>query len=143
MLGSFKLYRSSHLSENATWNDSDASYTLTKIPALCSYMTTDLDSSYIKLVHEAGDASAVWSIGNNAFCKVRYIERGATPEALTLDFVQKRMPSFKTPKVLYYIVENSVYNEFVVIEPNLEEILYFFVINHAVQCLITTFIWIY
>ena len=107
LLGSFILYRSSHLSENATWNDSDASYTLTKIPTLCSYMTTNLDSSYIKLVHEAGDASAVWSIGNNAFCKVRYVERGATPEALTLDFVQRQMPSFKTPKVLYYMVEKD------------------------------------
>ncbi|KAK7188809.1 hypothetical protein PSPO01_04918 [Paraphaeosphaeria sporulosa] len=67
----------------------------------------ELDSPYITLIHEAGDASAVWSIGNNAFYKVKYIERGVTPESVTLNFVQEQRPSFRTPKVLHYFVDKD------------------------------------
>lgn len=63
---------------------------------------TPLDSPYIKLVHEAGDASAVWFIGNNAFCKVKYTVEGVTPESTTLNFVRAQQPSFETPKVLHH-----------------------------------------
>ncbi|KAF9733830.1 hypothetical protein PMIN06_010471 [Paraphaeosphaeria minitans] len=105
LVGSFILRRSPYRSEHATWNDGDASYTLMRTTAL--WTTTELNNPYIKLVHEAGDASAVWSIGNTAFCKVKYIERNVTPEAVTLDFVQKQIPSFKTPKVLHYVAEKD------------------------------------
>ncbi|KAL5400357.1 hypothetical protein PMIN03_012436, partial [Paraphaeosphaeria minitans] len=109
LVGSLVLRRLPYFSENAIWKDSDAhsSYAITQAPTSCDWKTTELDSPYVKLVHEAGDTSAVWSIGNNAFCKVRDVERGATPEAVTLDFVQRQNPSFKTPKVLHYLVEKD------------------------------------
>ena len=44
-----------------------------------------------------------WAFGH----KVRYLEEGATPEAVTLDFVQKQNPSFRTPKVLFYTCDDS------------------------------------
>jgi hypothetical protein len=36
------------------------------------------------------------------FCKARYIEEGVTPESVTLEFVQRKQPSFETPKVLFH-----------------------------------------
>jgi hypothetical protein len=70
----------------ASWNDegdgSGSNYTLTRAvvdpgpeTSIASQENEEVlvveDSPYIKLVHEAGDASAVWAIGTNAFCKVR------------------------------------------------------------------------
>ncbi|KFY89015.1 hypothetical protein V500_05991 [Pseudogymnoascus sp. VKM F-4518 (FW-2643)] len=103
------LHRSPCLSNAATWNvDGDnSSYTLTEAPTPLPSATTPLDSPYIKLVYEAGDASAVWSIGNNALCKVKYIEEGVTPESVTLHFVRDQHPSFETPKVIHHAFGND------------------------------------
>src|SRR6266536_2105638 len=89
LIGHLVLHRSPSPSDAATWNDDgdNSSYTLTDAPTPLLAATTPVDSPYIKLVHEAGDASAVWSIGKNALCKVRYIEEGVTPESVTLKFV--------------------------------------------------------
>ncbi|KAF2240342.1 hypothetical protein BU26DRAFT_526084 [Trematosphaeria pertusa] len=108
LIGGLILYRSPCPSDGATWNDDGdhSSYTLTEAPIPLP-PTTSPDSPYIKLVHEAGDASAVWSIGNSAFCKVRYIEEGITPESITLDFVQNQQPSFMTPKVIHHAFGND------------------------------------
>ena len=40
----------------------------------------DSIAPYIKIVHHAGATSAVWSIGKNAFCKVKEWIAGVTPE---------------------------------------------------------------
>jgi hypothetical protein len=48
-----------------------------------------LDDPRFKLVYDAGDSSAVWSVGNSAFCKVKLCRQGITSEAATLEFVQK------------------------------------------------------
>jgi hypothetical protein len=66
-----------------------------------------ITSLYIQLVHEAGDASAVWAVGNVAFCKVKYIEYGVTPESSTLKWVEDRQPNFNTPKVLAHAIEED------------------------------------
>ncbi|PVH90207.1 hypothetical protein DM02DRAFT_621128 [Periconia macrospinosa] len=104
LIGSLMLSRSPDLSNNATWNDisDNSSYTLTVAPTFHDLTTSSPNSPFINLVHEAGDASAVWSIGNCAFCKVKYIEEGVTSESTTLDFVQAQNPSFDTPKVIYH-----------------------------------------
>ncbi|KFY19393.1 hypothetical protein V491_04463 [Pseudogymnoascus sp. VKM F-3775] len=104
LIGSLVLHRSPRTSDTATWNDDgdNSSYTLTDAPIPFPSPTTPLSSTYIKLVHKAGDASAVWSIGNNAFCKVKYTYEGVTPESTTLNFVRAQQPSFEIPKVLHH-----------------------------------------
>ncbi|KAF2806043.1 uncharacterized protein BDZ99DRAFT_102759 [Mytilinidion resinicola] len=89
LIGGLVLHRSPYLSDEATWNDDgdSSSYKLTEAPVPLP-STTSLDSPYIELIHEAGDASAVWSIGNRAFCK-------------------NQRPSFKTPKVLHHAFGND------------------------------------
>lgn len=58
----------------------------------------------ISLVYDAGDGSAVWSVGNSAFCKVKLSEPGITPEA-AIAFVDRlvceKKPGFEVPKLLY------------------------------------------
>jgi hypothetical protein len=109
LIGDIVLHRSPFPSETATWNDDgdNSSYTLMEAPTPLPSATTPPDSPYIKLIYEAGDASAVWSIGNNALCKVRYIEEGVTPESVTLDFVRDQRPSFEVPKVLHHAFGND------------------------------------
>lgn len=107
VIGNLVLSRSQGHLKTATWIDAvdDSSYTITTCP---NYLPSAfVDSPHIKLIHEAGDASAVWAIGNSAICKVRYLEEGVTPEAVTLDFVQKKHPSFRTPKVLYHAYDET------------------------------------
>lgn len=103
LIGPIILHRSPYSSDTATWNDDsdNSSYTLTELPHPPP-STTMPNSPFIKLVHEAGDASAVWSIGESAFCKVRYIDEAVTPESATLNFVRNQQPSFETPKVLHH-----------------------------------------
>ncbi|KAF5018490.1 hypothetical protein F66182_9525 [Fusarium sp. NRRL 66182] len=66
--------------------------------------------SGIKLVHDAGDKSAVWEIGE-AFCKVRVKEyHNTTREHTTLHFVHEKQPSsFEAPAVLYHKDYNGRY----------------------------------
>ena len=103
------LHRSPFPSKTATWNDDgdNSSYTLTEAPTPLPSATTPPYSPYIKLVYEAGNASAVWPIGNNALCKVRYIEEGVAPESVTLNFVRDQRPSFEVPKVLHHAFGND------------------------------------
>lgn len=104
LFGSYILHRTSAQCDQANWIDDrdHSSYCLTKQPSPSSASTTPLNTPHIKLIHESGDASAVWSIGSNVICKVRYLEKGVTPESATLNFVQGKSPSFETPKVLFH-----------------------------------------
>jgi hypothetical protein len=109
LIGSLLLSRLPNYLENATWNDhgDNSSYTLTAAPAPQHLTTLAPNSPLISLVYEAGDFSAVWSIGNYAFCKVKYIEEGVTPESVTLNFVQDQHPSFDTPKVIHHAFDRE------------------------------------
>jgi hypothetical protein len=109
LLGSFSLQRVPYHSETATWYDENdgSSYILEKLSTPHPPATLHYESPYIQLVHEAGDASAVWAVGNVAFCKVKYIEDGVTPESSTLQWVQDRQPSFNTPRVLAHAIEEE------------------------------------
>ena len=108
LIGSLLLYRLAGCSPTATWTDEgeNSSYTITK--ATKPYpATVQSDSPNIKLVHEAGDAYAVWAVGSSALCKVRYIEEGTTPESTTLDYVRNQRPSFDVPTVLNYTIDGD------------------------------------
>ncbi|KAI0483406.1 hypothetical protein GGR56DRAFT_624232 [Xylariaceae sp. FL0804] len=109
LVGDFILHRSPTQSDHATWNDEGdhSSYHLSRRSSGAIPSATAPETPHIQLVHEAGDTSAVWSIGSNVFCKARYIEDGVTPESVTLNFVQSKHPSFETPKVLFHAFCND------------------------------------
>lgn len=71
LLGSFILRRLPYQSNTATWNDESdgSSYVLEKSSSSHLAAISHYESSYVQLVHQAGDASAVWTIGSVAFCK--------------------------------------------------------------------------
>jgi hypothetical protein len=110
LVGNLVLRRLPYTSASATWTDDrdQSSYTLDEAPTPHPHTTPLVDNRYIEIVHEAGDASVVWSIGNSVLCKAKCIEEGATPEPATLQFVQGLHPSFNTPKVLFYTVHKCV-----------------------------------
>lgn len=71
------------------------------------------DSSDIRLTHEAGGVSAVFSVGT-AFCKVRILDvPDVTREHVTLEWLQQRTWSFTTPRVLYHAEHDDRYYIFV------------------------------
>ncbi|KAF2757255.1 hypothetical protein EJ05DRAFT_60594 [Pseudovirgaria hyperparasitica] len=104
LIGSLVLHRSTCGSCLATWSDDgERSFALTEAP-VPPPLTTSLppDNPHIQLVYSAGVSSAVWSVGKKAFCKVKSIVSGTTPEAATIDFVRKKQPDFAMPEVLYH-----------------------------------------
>lgn len=108
IIGKFTLRRLAHQRESATWNDSDgSSWIIAEEKATLPIPTSQVDTPYIKLIHEAGDASAVWSIGNCAICKVRYWLKETTQESVTLDFVREKERSFDVPKVLHHAFDDD------------------------------------
>lgn len=89
--------------KHATWKDEDgSSFILSVAPKPLPTASTDISSPHIRLIHEAGDASAVWSVGNNAICKARFTMVGITSESTTLRYVQEQKPSFLTPEIFYH-----------------------------------------
>ncbi|KAL3477307.1 hypothetical protein BJX99DRAFT_257561 [Aspergillus californicus] len=90
-------------SEPSTWYDHDdnSSYTITKTPVPPSAVPLPADDPLFKLVYDAGDSSAVWSLGTSAFCKVKVCVDGTTPEVATLAYIYERRLNFGPPKVLY------------------------------------------
>jgi hypothetical protein len=112
LIGPLQLHCRKGSSGTFTWYDEDdnLSYTLTDAPDPLP-PTVPLDDPRFKLVYDAGDSSAVWSVGNSAFCKVKLCRQGVTSEAATLKFVQKlvyeQQPDFKIPKVLHQTEHND------------------------------------
>ncbi|KZF20396.1 hypothetical protein L228DRAFT_256802 [Xylona heveae TC161] len=96
-------------STDADWDDEvdiAKSYRLTLDPSPAPDKVTDLDSHdpHIQLQYDPGGCSAVWAIGNNAFCKVKSLISGVTPEKDTLAYVENlHNRKFTTPKVIYHI----------------------------------------
>lgn len=110
LVGPLILHRSSGYSDAATWYDqgADSSYTLTDAPAPPPpSIPLSVDNPVFVKVYDAGNASAVWSVGNSAFCKVKIRPDGTTREPTTLRFVQKQQPSFETANILYSTEEKG------------------------------------
>lgn len=117
LMGRFILRRSTTDHGSATWVDSvdGSAWSLSEVPdsdplpavsvsnsSISS--ETGVDSPHLKLIHEAGDASAAWAIGNDVICKIRFTIPGVTAESVTLDYVRKQKPStFAVPDVLRQI----------------------------------------
>ncbi|PGH00865.1 hypothetical protein AJ80_09117 [Polytolypa hystricis UAMH7299] len=104
LIGDLILRHSNCHSDAATWNDDrdNSSYTLTDAPTPRPPATPlRPNDPHIALVYDASDSSAVWAIG--AFCKLKLVVNGTTPEATTLKFVRNKQPNFKTPEILHQI----------------------------------------
>ncbi|KAJ5545522.1 hypothetical protein N7461_007826 [Penicillium sp. DV-2018c] len=104
LIGPLILHRSSGYTDTATWydQDDDTSYIITDAPDPAPpSVQLPPDHPNFALVYDAGDCSAVWSVGNTAFCKVKVRAKDTTPEATTIGFVQKQQPGFDTPNVLH------------------------------------------
>lgn len=80
---------------------SDASYPLPPSRPLPA-------TSNIQMVYNAGGASAVWSVGD-AFCKVKILDRCATREHVTLNYLNNKRLSFATPNVHYHAEHDGRY----------------------------------
>lgn len=113
LIGPLQVRRSKGYSDTCTWYDEgdDASYTLTNASAPLPPTVQLSENDPFQLVYDVGDSSAVWSVGNSAFCKVKLCRQGVTSEAATLKFVQKlvyeQQPDFKIPKVLHQTEHND------------------------------------
>ncbi|KAJ5165142.1 uncharacterized protein N7500_006972 [Penicillium coprophilum] len=104
LIGALILHRCNGYSDTATWYDQGAysSYTLSDAPNPSPpFVPLPADHPTIVLVYDAGDSSAVWSLGNSAFCKVKLRVKDTTREATTLEFVQKQKPTFEIPRILH------------------------------------------
>ncbi|KAJ9481352.1 hypothetical protein VN97_g12129 [Penicillium thymicola] len=101
LIGPLQLRRSKGYSDTCTWYDEgdDVSYTLTNASAPPPPTVPLSENDPFRLVYDVGDSSAVWSVGNSAFCKVKLRVLGTTPEATTLSFVHKLRPDFEIPQV--------------------------------------------
>jgi hypothetical protein len=104
LIGPLQVRRSKGYSDTCTWYDEgdDASYTLTNASAPLPPTVQLSENDPFQLVYDVGDSSAVWSVGNSAFCKVKLRVLGTTPEAATLSFVHKLRPDFEIPQVLHH-----------------------------------------
>lgn len=115
LIGDLILHSSSGRSDASSWYDptDNLSYTLTKAPTppLPAVPLLAHDPRIV-LVYEAGDSSAVWSIGNNAFCKVKLLVEDAASEATTLAFVHEKKPHFETPSILQEAKDDTRFTSF-------------------------------
>lgn len=62
----------------------------------CAHASDD-----VRLVHEGGTLSAVWQIGQRAYCKVHPWKPQMESEAATIAFVKQAAPYVRTPNVIY------------------------------------------
>ncbi|KAJ0166050.1 hypothetical protein CTA2_8944 [Colletotrichum tanaceti] len=88
----------------ASWSDSNGLFfTISQMSSPPPQTRPIDDKSVIQLIHNVGEKSAVWRIGE-AYCKVKAVEyTGCTLEHTTLRFVQEKRPTaFKVPSVIYY-----------------------------------------
>lgn len=68
------------------------------------------------LVHKGGTSAAVWSIGTNAFCKVKAWCEGLEPESDTIRFVGRNAPCIPLPEVIYSWVDHEWNRSFLILK---------------------------
>ncbi|TPX14898.1 uncharacterized protein E0L32_005007 [Thyridium curvatum] len=90
------------------WRDSNDGcyYSIAEAPTPLPITIPLQSNSYVRLVHDAGDALAVWSFGD-AFLKVKLVQdrTAATREHVTLRWLAGRKLSFAIPNALHHTEE--------------------------------------
>ena len=92
----------------AAWEEDDDTYILRtpKDHETASPPLTEL-SDTVKIVHEGGTLSVVWTIGRQVFCKAKLHIPNQESEANTIRFVQKVAPQISTPEVIHTWTERD------------------------------------
>jgi hypothetical protein len=68
------------------------------------------------LVHLKGTSSAVWTIGTNAFCKVKAWCAGMELESDTIQFVKWKVPYIPLPEVIHSWVDEEWNRSFLILK---------------------------
>ena len=86
----------------AAWEEDECTYILrnTKDGGIATASFVD-SSEELRLVHVGGSSSAVWTIGREAFCKVKAWNPEMETEDKTIAFIKKTAPQISTPEVIY------------------------------------------
>lgn len=112
LIGNHLLLSHTTTLTNCTWQDGNrGGYTITNAPDPLpeSHLLSDT-SPKIRLIYEAGDVSAVFTIGPDVFCKVRVLDiPDVTREHVTLEWLHQRRWSFAIPNVLYHAEHDGRY----------------------------------
>ncbi|KAJ5585077.1 uncharacterized protein N7459_004877 [Penicillium hispanicum] len=85
----------------ATWKDGDSWYMLQTASSEQPPSIPAPSSNDCRLIHEGGTLSAVWAIGNDAFCKVKKWDFETSSESDAIEFVRKHAPQVPVPEVIY------------------------------------------
>ncbi|KAI1148870.1 kinase-like domain-containing protein [Nemania diffusa] len=98
----------SHAGEYLQRNSDGSSYTLSVAPAILPEAGPISQTGHARQVHDAGDASAVFSFGSALILKVKLIDDGnKSQEHEILAFLAQQQLSFKIPKVLFHAIEGD------------------------------------
>ena len=91
----------------ATWSEGEHRYVLqTKDETVASTLVDD-PSDKLKLVHAVGNGSAVWTIGNDVFCKVHYCNPNTACESDIIKFVKEHFPQVPVPDVVHSWIDSD------------------------------------
>jgi len=97
-----------------SWEDHDGTFCLREL------VEEDLlfaeDGLDMGLVHKGGTSAAVWSIGPNAFCKVKAWREGLEAESDTIEFVRKNVPSIPLPEIIFSWVDHKWNRSFLILK---------------------------
>lgn len=93
----------------ASWKDDGWTYSLRnrKEEDDNAPLTSSESPGEMQLIHKVGSESAVWAIGNEAICKVKWWDPELESEAQTIAFVNIVAPRISTPKVIYTWTEHE------------------------------------
>lgn len=96
----------------ASWQDGDS---IVHVLQRNSPAIESLNFDY-QLIHEVGSSNAVWTLGNNAICKVTPWKEEYQLEADTLAFISRELPSVPIPQVLYTWIDKPINRSFLIMK---------------------------
>ena len=86
----------------AAWEERDCMHIIQRTEdGRVAFPASFESSDELRLVHEGGSLSAVWTIGRQAFCKVKAWNPIMESEDRTIAFVKEIAPQISTPEVIY------------------------------------------
>ncbi|KAG4438168.1 hypothetical protein IFR05_006336 [Cadophora sp. M221] len=117
MLGSSKVCErvTTPIASNAitSWQDGDGTFYLRE--RVDGDLLVPEDGLETGLVHEGVSSAAVWSIGVDAFCKVKAWREGMELESKTIEFVKEKASEVPVPEVIHTWIDHSWNRTFLIL----------------------------